>query len=160
MKKTRSIVAFFIGCIVGAICIYMLLKKELVPKIKEKNVILEKFTAFYWLLVEWLSVRQRNGDLITYFENKGYSTVAIYGMKELGERLNSELSDSSIKVKYVIDQNADYVWTELDAYKPDDELPDVDVIVVTVINQFESIKNQLQKKVNCPIVSLEDVVFH
>ena len=41
----------------------------------------------------------------------------------------------------------------------DDELEEVDAIVVTPISAFGEIKQTLEKKVDCPIISLEDVLY-
>ena len=41
----------------------------------------------------------------------------------------------------------------------DDNLEDVDAIVVTAITFFDEIEEQLQSKVSCPIISLEDILY-
>ena len=46
-----------------------------------------------------------------------------------------------------------------DIYFPEDELPKVDAIVVTPYSAMESIKAMLKNKVDCPIISLEEVVW-
>ena len=46
-----------------------------------------------------------------------------------------------------------------DVYSLEDELPDTDVIVVTPYASFKEIKEILEEKVSCPIVSLEEVVW-
>jgi len=43
-------------------------------------------------------------------------------------------------------------------YLPTDELPDVDVIVVTADYYFEEIKDKLSKKVDCPIISIGEIL--
>ena len=40
-----------------------------------------------------------------------------------------------------------------------DSLEAVDVIVVTPITSFFEIEDELSKKVSCPIISIEDVIF-
>ena len=92
------------------------------------------------------------------FQNMGYKSVAIYGMKEVGERLYNELKDTETEVKYVIDQNADSIYADVDIYSPDDKLPEVDIIVVTATYYYNSILSNLKDKVSCPIISLDDVI--
>lgn len=94
-----------------------------------------------------------------FFTQNSYKTVAIYGMKELGERLYDELKDSEIEVKYVIDKNADTIYADVDVIEPEDTLEDVDVIVVTAIHYFDEIEEALGAKVDYPVISLEDVVY-
>ena len=40
-----------------------------------------------------------------------------------------------------------------------DDLPETDVIVVTAIYFYEEIREELSQLVDCPIISLEDVVY-
>ena len=96
---------------------------------------------------------------VSFFIQNGYKTVAIYGMKELGERLYDELKNSEIAVKYVIDQNADAIYADVDVVAPEDSLEDVDVVVVTAIHYFEEIESMLGEKVDYPIISLEDIIY-
>ncbi len=130
-------------------------KKEIV-RLNDQQV---KMKEFYDLLNRWLSIKQSGGGLHTYFNNHGYSTIAVYGMKELGQRLVDELKDTEITVKYGIDQNPGINDNRIRICKPNDELEKVDVIVVTAIHYFEQIAISLRDNTDCPIVSLENVVY-
>ena len=46
-----------------------------------------------------------------------------------------------------------------EVYFPEDVLPPTDAIVVTPYSIFETIKPMLEKRVTCPIISLEDIVW-
>lgn len=119
----------------------------------------KKMNSFYNLLVEWLKLKQDGINLAEYFEFNNYHTVALYGMKELGERFVEELKGTDIEIKYLIDKNADNIVTDLPKYHPDDDLPIADVIVVSAIYYFQEIQEELEKKTNIDIISLEDVVY-
>ena len=119
----------------------------------------KKYICFYNLLVEWLNLKQQGVNLKEYFENNGYKTVAVYGMKELGERLVDELNSTGIEVRYVVDRNKDSVVTYLPKYTPDEELPEVDVMVVTAVYYYGEIAKEMEEKVTFHVVSLEDVVY-
>lgn len=80
-------------------------------------------------------------------------------MRELGEHLYEELNGSDITVTYAIDKNADAIYAEVAVVTPDDTLEPVDVIVVTAITFFDEIEEILAEKVDCPIVSLEDILY-
>ena len=41
----------------------------------------------------------------------------------------------------------------------DDELESVDAIIVTPIYYFEEIEGKLVEKVDCPIISIEDIMY-
>lgn len=38
-------------------------------------------------------------------------------------------------------------------------MEEVDAVVVTAITQYENIKETLEKKIKCPIYSLEEVIY-
>ena len=62
-------------------------------------------------------------------------------------------------MRYAIDKNADMIYANVDVVTPDDELEPVDVIVVTAIYYFDEIEEDLSEKVDCPIISLEDILY-
>ena len=70
-----------------------------------------------------------------------------------------ELEGSGITIKYGIDQRASNIYEEFDVVSPEDELEEVDAIVVTPIKFFDEIEERLSEKVNCPIISLEDILY-
>lgn len=118
-----------------------------------------KFHMYYLLMNKWLKMKQDGKNLAEYFEKKNYKLVAIYGMANMGERLVNELKKSKIDIRYGIDQNAEIYNSETFlVLKPDDELPIVDVVIVTSVFYFEEIEYELRNKVKCPIVSLEEVL--
>lgn len=144
----------------GVLTILMII----VNYIKEKKVNTYKMLADKHLRImqsmnQWLILRQEGKTIRNYFEVSGYKQIAIYGMSYLGERLYDELKSSVIEVKYVIDKNADMIYSQVEVFEPQDELPEADAIVVTAISFFDEIKDQLSVKVNCPIISLEDILF-
>ncbi len=117
----------------------------------------KKIDTYYHLFDQWLSKYERGQGVDAYFRNNGYENIAIYGMKELGEHLLNELLDSEINVSYVIDRNLSIIPPNIMGYHPNDELPKVDVIVVTASYYFFEIKEQLKCN-NCDIVSIDDVI--
>ena len=132
-------------------------------RLKNENTRLKsesfKHVRYYSMLIHWLEIRQENRSLVEYFEKNGYKKVAIYGMKEFGERLFDELKGTSVEVAYTIDRNADEIYCEVPVRKPNDNLDKVDAMIVTAVISYDSIKEDLSKKVDCPIINLEDIVF-
>lgn len=124
-------------------------------KIKQMS---EKHLALYLLMNRWVEVKQEGKNLVDYFHKNNYKTIAIYGMNYTGERLLNELKGSEVIVKYGIDQRADEMCTSVDLITMNDVLPEVDAIVVTPIFFFNEIRDKLSDKIDCPIVSLEDVL--
>ena len=62
-------------------------------------------------------------------------------------------------VKYVIDKNAETIYADVDIVRPEDTLEAVDAIVVTATYYFDEIEEALCEKVDCPVISLEDVLY-
>lgn len=118
-----------------------------------------KVHELYMAFDQWLQIRQQGKTLAEYFTKNGYKTVAVYGMKELGQRLCDELKGTDITVVYAIDKNADSIYADVDIITPDEELAPVDVIVVTAITYFDEIEEDLAEKVDYPIISLEDILY-
>lgn len=154
-KRNLAVISTLLGAAAGGTAI----KISSSQKIEERDEILSKVHVLYCAFDRWLQIRQEGRTLAEYFKKNNYKTVAIYGMKELGERLLDELKDSGITVCYAIDKNADQIYADVDILTPEDELKPVDVIVVTAIYYFDEIEENLSEKVDYPIVSLEDIVY-
>ena len=108
---------------------------------------------------QWVKVKQEGKKLSTYFEQNGYKKIAIYGMSYAGETLVDELKDTGIEIVYGIDKRADSLYADIDIISIDDLRDDVDAIVVTAITFFDEIEEMLSEKVDCPIISLEDILY-
>ena len=108
---------------------------------------------------QWIILKQKGISLVPYFKEHKYNRIAIYGMSYLGERLLDDLKETEIEVVYGIDRNADSLYSDVDIISPDDDFMPVDAIVVTATFYFDEICDNLQSKVSCPIISLEDVLY-
>lgn len=80
-------------------------------------------------------------------------------MSYAGETLLTELRESEIQVIYGIDRDLNRVHSDIDMFTMEDSLQKVDAIVVTAITFFEEIAKDLSSKVDCPIISLEDILY-
>jgi hypothetical protein len=117
-----------------------------------------KFKLYYNILNQWLMKKNEGKSITEYFISNGYKTIAIYGMGELGCRLYEELKDSEIKVSYAIDKESGSIYSELEVCSIEEELQPVDALIVTAVFAFDKIEEELEKIVDFPIISLEDVV--
>lgn len=119
----------------------------------------DKHLALYLMMNQWVKVKQESGSIAEYLEKQGYKEVAIYGMNYVGETLLHELEGSNIRVQYGIDKNAANICLGIDIMSPDDEFPKVDAVIVTAITFFEEIEDMLYSKIDCPILSMEDILY-
>jgi ketol-acid reductoisomerase len=120
----------------------------------------DKFRELFMILAKWITINQQGRYIGEYFKRANYKNVAIYGMGEVGLLLYNELNNAGINVVCGIDKNADYMTLDIecDLFEPHDELPEIDVIVVTAIHYYDEIKSDLSNNVGCPIISLMNVI--
>ncbi len=133
--------------------------KKLSEEIQEQKGYADKHLALYLMMNQWVRAKQENKSVSEYLERNGFKEIAIYGMHYAGQTLLSELRESGIKVKYGIDQKTDDKYLEINVVTPDDPLEDVDAVVVTAITFFNEIEEKLSRRMNCPILSLEDILY-
>lgn len=153
MKK--EIISVLSGAIIGAGTV----GKIMYEKENEVQKISNKHLTLFLMMNQWVKVKQEGKDLKEYFKKKGYKNIAIYGMSYVGETLLEELKNTDIHIAYGIDKNADSIYEDVNVISPDNKFQDVDVIVVTAITFFDEIEEILSKKINCPIISLEDILY-
>jgi len=112
-------------------------------------------------LSNWLQLKQNGKTIQNFFDDNYISTIAIYGMGELGKRLYDELKELDVEVKYAIDKNADRIDIKgLEIITLEQELKAVDAIIVTPLHFFDEIEESIDKKGNFRVVSLEEVILY
>ncbi len=119
----------------------------------------DKHLALFLMMNQWVKVKQEGKNLSEYFEKNGYKKIAVYGMSYAGETLIDELKDSQIKVVYGIDKNADMICADVDILSLEDDFSNVDAVVVTAITFFKEVEQKLSERLECPILSLEDILY-
>lgn len=156
MKKSAvSILSALAGAAFGAGAV----AKMSTGKMQKKQAMSDKYLALFIMMNQWVKVKQEGKSLASYFERNGYKKIAIYGMSYAGETLVDELKGSGVDVAYGIDKNAEGIFADVDVMPMDDELEPVDAVVVTAITFFDEIEGQLAEKMDCPILSLEDILY-
>ena len=135
--------------------------KEIIEDVKTLGTELRKKELFYQILCKWVKMHQTKESIPVFLKEEGYYNVAIYGYKELGQLLYSELKEGGINVTSIIDKNTDIVGIKEIIISPDDFSNDeTDMILVTAVSSFESIEKELKKKINIPIISLETLILN
>ncbi len=153
MKKNLIFVIF--GIVIGAV----VMRNSMQKKVIQVNNMSDKHLALFLMMNQWTKVKQRGKKLAAFFEKNGYQKIAVYGMSYAGETLLTELRESEIQVIYGIDRDLNRVHSDIDMFTMEDSLQKVDAIVVTAITFFEEIAKDLSSKVDCPIISLEDILY-
>lgn len=118
---------------------------------------IQKYRSHYHILNKWMLIKEEGKTIASFFYDRHYKEVAIYGMGLLGKHILTELGDSNgIEVKYGIDQSKNS-FDGLTIYRPNEDLPYADVIVVSPIDEYDSIIQNLNYTAE-KIVSLEEVI--
>ncbi len=156
MKKgIISVLSALTGAAIGAGAVGKVVIEE---KDKAKSMS-DKHLALFLMMNQWVKVKQESKNLSEYFEKNGYQKIAVYGMSYAGETLIDELKNTKTEVVYGIDKNADCIYSDLDIVSTEDELKAVDAVVVTAITFFDEIEEKISEKLDCPILSLEDILY-
>lgn len=113
----------------------------------------------------WMVLLENNFSPAEYLKNNNYREIAIYGYGILGKHLYSQLSGTGIDIKYVIDRRKEQLTEQnkrlhvnMDLYLPSEPLPQVDVVVVTAIYDYENVFYYLKKQGVKKIISLESIL--
>ena len=125
---------------------------------KRKNESKELYVSYYRLLEKWMRAREENRNPIEYFYKNHYKNIVIYGLGKMASHLFFDLKDSDVKVIGAIDKGAINKFEEYPVVTIDDDIPKADCIIVTTTYDYENIKEQLVSKVDCPIISLMDII--
>ncbi len=155
MKKgVVSVLSLLTGIVAGAGTIIKMTGEKM-DKTKGES---DKYKELFLMMNQWVNVKQEGKNLSAYFEKNGYRKIAVYGLSYTGETLLDELEGTGVEVLYAIDQRADFLNLDIEVFSPDDTLEQVDAIVVTPITFFSAIEEKLRDKVDCPILSLMNIV--
>lgn len=126
--------------------------------IKKLKLQARKERGLFFLMNQWIGLKQDNQQIETYFQKNNYQRIAVYGIGFVGMRLIKELRNTNLNIIYGIDQNAANISSDLKLLTLEDELPEVDVIIVTVLGSFQEIYDKLSTKIRCDIVAIEDII--
>ena len=121
---------------------------------------LDKYKNYFHLLNHWMRARAYGHGIHEYLDEHGYKRVAVYGISDFANHIFDELQGTDIQVAYGIDREGCNVNSPIeDVYSPDDRLPTVDAVIVTTYLYIDEIRKVLQKSLDCPVVSLEKIVW-
>lgn len=155
MVKQIILVMIVFGA--GFISARVLCKKE---KVEMENIRgqYKKITLYYQIMNMWLEMWQKGKSTVSYLQTRGIKRIAIYGMKELGERFYEDVKNTDIEVICIIDKKPQQILGDFMVISPEEEIPEVDAIIVTADYHFQEIKEQMSRKVSCPVYSLHGVL--
>lgn len=160
-KKKKIPTCLTIIFVFWVLSIYCLLKKIIIMNTREKNLTqnVTNLKNSRDLLAE-LNFSSKDKILEEYFEENRCKRIGVYGWGKVGQCLYKELVEIGIKPCVVVDKN--YISlnnAEIEIVSPDSQLPEIDILIVSAVNCFDEIQQYMKKKVDCKIISLEDILY-
>ncbi len=115
-------------------------------------------SAMICIMDKWLALLHAGKGFEYYLNLKNKKNVAIYGYGLLGTHLVSELRESSITVNYIVDREKKDSFCSIPIYKPTDTLPDADIMIITLVNEYEEVYQDMRKKWTGCIMVIDDIL--
>lgn len=108
----------------------------------------------------WLEKLQRGESIADFIVNKGYKSVAVYGLGKPGVSLIHELRNSGVDIAYIIDQRAEEIfYKDIEVYAFSDGLPKVDAVIITTVNDQRELNEKIMSYMKCDVYTLEELVM-
>lgn len=118
----------------------------------------EKAEAEINILCKFIDYYEKVDLFVGNLKNSA-KTVAIFGYSKIGRRLYCVMKKKELNVSYIIDRKGPGVFAPVKVYTIDEELPKVDIVIVTAINAYANVKDVLHDKTNAEIISFMEVLF-
>ena len=128
-----------------------------IDQLEKQEARLIKYKSHYHLMDKWMVLKEDGKSIKEYCCDKGIESVAIYGMGILGRHLYTEMKLQDISVKYVIDRVLNS-YKDTKIFKPDEDLPKVDAVIVTPIDEYYEIRNEFGRERGMQLISLEEII--
>lgn len=107
-----------------------------------------------------MALKEQHLHLAHYLKKYHYNEIAVYGLGILGKHLITELIDDEVMVKYVIDKREGLSYSGIPICKIGSELEPVDVIIVTALQEYDEIWNNIRTYgISFPILSLAELIY-
>lgn len=158
MKKRYISICSILLIVIGVMLGIYKSGKNILKKFDKIQLMSKKHLSLFLLMIQWMKTKQEGKNIADFLEKTNYKNIAIYGIGCIGELLVNELKDTNINVLYGIDRNANSINSTIDIVSINDNFKSVDAVIVTAITFFDEIYKELSRRINCPIISLEDIL--
>ncbi len=126
---------------------------------EEDDTKLFKMNEYFSLMNEWMFKLEDGKAVASYFIKNNFKKIAVYGYGHIAKHLLFQLQGHDVKIEYIIEQFKSQNSVPYPTKTVSDDLEQVDVVVVTPIVEYSEIKKSVKERINCPIVSIKEVVF-
>lgn len=125
---------------------------------KDHIKVLHKFQKMFFVYNTWMSLQEQGICIEDYLKQNNFHNIAIYGCSYIGKRLYHSLDKTDICVDYFIDMNADYLEWESKIYRPDVQLPPVDLIIICLVDGVAAIAGNLSRVFGARICGIAELL--
>lgn len=116
---------------------------------------LDRYRDYWRVLDLWVGMLEKGDTPLTYLKKAGYDSVAVYGYGMLGKHLVCQLQKKGFDVKYVIDRQIEKKADGIPLYPLQDGLPEVDVVIVTVLYDYDAVANDIKRVLNVDVLPID-----
>lgn len=116
---------------------------------------LDNYTRSFVFLQQWNMNLANGRSPFDFFKNKSIQRIALYGAGDLGKNIEFLLRNTGITVAFYIDQNAEYIISDLPVYTKENICGDVDAILMTIENK--ALLNEILALKKCPVYQIADI---
>ena len=116
-----------------------------------------KYRDYWRILDKWLVMLEKNESPISLLKKNRYESIGVYGYGMLGRHLVYQLNKENFQIKCIIESQEGTDTGTIPLYTPNDELPLLDIIIVTVLYDYKEIYDKLSKKTNADILPIDKI---
>lgn len=134
--------------------------RKFMEKNKENEFLAKKYCDLFSLMLIWMEKEVNGKHLNDWLQAKEIRNIAIYGIGKIGKMVYKLLKNTNIEVLYAIDRLDDIIYEDIKIYHLSWEidLPYVDAVIVTPIQDYIEINNELSLKLDTKILNFADIV--
>lgn len=127
--------------------------------IREKT--LQKYKLFYSLLANWICLYQKNISIASWFQKNNVRNISVYGYGVIGKLLVNEMiiNCKNVNIIEILDRGSVKCNIEgIDIVKPENGKKNIDLIIVTVLNDYKDIEKELKKMGYLNVISIQTIL--
>jgi len=124
----------------------------------ERIGLLEKFREMFLVLNKMAVCREKGDAIGKFLRSEGIQRVCIYGDGYIGKRLAGELKAWNIETAFFMDRNAQYLTEEIPVYQLAEAPIEVDAVIISLVQHYDSVRNELRKKYKTKIYTVQEIL--
>lgn len=118
-----------------------------------------KYGRYLFFVEQWMGLENRGKKIANFLVGKSIKSVAIYGNGYIGKLIAGKLMHDGMKVKYFVDQKAEYFEEEIPpTYRMEKDLPKVDAIIISLLNGEKKVVEEIRQCISFPVWTLREIL--